>query len=358
MGTRPRLSLVLGVLLLLVAAPAGAQKYKYPFQDPTLPLEDRVNNIISLMTPDEKIAMLSQRPGVPRLGIRRMGHVEGLHGVAMGTPGGWGRRSPIATSTFPQSIGLGETWDADVLCQAGAIEGYETRYVFQSPKYHAGGLIVRAPNADLGRDPRWGRTEECYGEDPFLNGTLAVAFIKGMQGDDPKYWQAAALLKHFLANSNEKGRSGSSSNFDDRLFYEYYSVPFRVGWVEGGARCFMASYNAWNKIPMTANLVIRDVVVKDWGVDGIICTDAGSLGNMVRAHRYYPDLAHGAAGAVKAGMNQFLDRYETPTTDALKQNLLTEADIEKVIKGTFRVFIRLGLLDPPEGNPFAKIGSN
>ena len=170
----------------------------------------------------------------------------------------------------------------------------------------------------MGRDIRWGRTEECYGEDPFLNGTLAVAFIKGMQGDDPKYWQAAALLKHFLANSNEKGRAGSSSDFDERLFYEYYSVPFRMGWVEGGARCFMASYNAWNKIPMTVNPIIQDVVVKDWGVDGVICTDAGSLGNMIRAHRYYADLAHGAAGAIKAGMNQFLDQYDAPTRDALE----------------------------------------
>ena len=209
----------------------------------------------------------------------------------------------------------------------------------------------------MGRDIRWGRTEECYGEDPFLNGTLVVAFVKGMQGDHPKYWQAAALLKHFLANSNEKGRSGSSSNFDDRLFYEYYSVPFRMGFVDGGAKCFMASYNAWNKIPMTAHPIIQDVVVKDWGVDGVICTDAGSLGNMIRAHRYYTDLPHGAAGAVKAGMNQFLDQYDTPIRDAMKQNLLTMADIEKQIKGTFRVFIRLGLLDPPEGNPYSKIGS-
>ena len=179
-----------------------------------------------------------------------------------------------------------------------------------------------------------------------------------MQGDNPRYWQAAALLKHFLANSNEKGRAGSSSNFDERLFYEYYSVPFRMGWVEGRACCFMAAYNAWNKIPMTVHPVIQDVVVKEWGVDGVICTDAGSLGNMIRAHHYYADLAHGAAGAVKAGMNQFLDRYEAPTRDALKQNLLTEADLDKVIKGTFRVFIRLGLLDPPEGNPYAKIGSD
>jgi beta-glucosidase len=381
-----RLIAGLSALALLCAARSGAQTaaYQYPFQNPDMPLEDRVNNIISLMTPDEKVALLSQSPGVQRLGIRSMQQAEGLHGVKSG--GG-------ATTTYPQAIGLGETWDTEILRQVGATEGYEARYNFQrarggrgaeappaaaatpaaanpagtngAPPRGRGGrgggggsLIIRAPNADIGRDIRWGRTEECYGEDAFMNGTLATAFIKGMQGDDPKYWQAAALLKHFLANSNERGRSGSSSDFDDRLFYEYYSVPFRMGWVEGGARCFMASYNAWNKIPMTANPIIPDVVIKDWGVDGVICTDAGSLGNMVRAHRYYPDVAHGAAGAIKAGINQFLDTFEAPTRDALTQNLLTEDDITKSIKGTFRVFIRLGLLDPPDRNPYAKIGTD
>jgi beta-glucosidase len=366
-------------LLPFTAVRVSAQ-YQSPFQNPDLPLEERVNNIVSLMTLDEKMALLSQRPGVPRLGIRSMMQVEGLHGV---------RAGGTSTTTYPQSIGLGETWDTGILHQVGATEGYEARYIFQrnnaSPvrggrgaeaqpapstpgatnvaparggRGGGGSLIIRAPNADMGRDIRWGRNEECYGEDPYLNGTLTVAFIKGMQGDDPKYWQAAALLKHFLANSNEKGRAGSSSDFDERLFYEYYSVPFRMGWVEGGARCFMAAYNAWNKIPMTVHPIIQDVVVRNWGVDGVICTDAGSLGNMIRAHRYYTNLAQGAAGSVKAGMNQFLDQYEAPTRDALSQNLLTEADIEKVIKGTFRVFIRLGLLDPPDRNPYAKIGSD
>jgi beta-glucosidase len=315
-----------------------------------LPLEDRVNNIISLMTDAEKMFLLGQSPGVPRLGIATMQQAEGLHGLR----GGGGN-----TSTFPQAIGLGETWDVDILRNVGFTEGYEARYIRQHAAGGRGGtLIVRAPNADMGRDIRWGRTEECYGEDPYLNGALTVAFVKGMQGDDPKYWQAASLLKHFLANSNEKGRSGSSSDFDDRLFYEYYSVPFRMGWVEGGAKCFMASYNAWNKVPMTCNPIIPNVVVKDWGVDGVICTDAGSLGNMVRAHRYYPDITQAAAGSIKACMNQYLDQYDTPVSDALTAKLITMADIEKNIKGTFRVFIRLGFMDPPDNNPYAKIGTD
>ncbi len=203
MKTRSHVLLVLGFLLPFVAPRVGAQ-YQYPFQNPNMPLEERVNDIVSLMTLDEKVALLSQRPGVPRLGIRSMMQVEGLHGL----------RARGAATTYPQSIGLGETWDTDILHEVGATEGYEARYIFQNTNYHRGALVIRAPNADLGRDIRWGRNEECYGEDPFLTGTLTVAFIKGMQGDDSKYWQAAALLKHFLANSNEKGRAGSSSDFD------------------------------------------------------------------------------------------------------------------------------------------------
>jgi beta-glucosidase len=113
----------------------------------------------------------------------------------------------VPTTIFPQAYGLGETWDPDMLRQAAAVEGYEDRYLAQNRKYGGRvGLIVRAPNADLGRDPRWGRTEECYGEDPFFNGTMVTAFVRGLQGDDPKYWQTAALLKHFFANSNENLR--------------------------------------------------------------------------------------------------------------------------------------------------------
>lgn len=347
-------------LLIFMApgiSPVGAQN-QYLFQNPNLPIEERVNNIVSLMTLEEKVAFLSSRPGVPRLGIKAVGHVEGLHGLAQGGPSNWGRRNPVHTTIFPQAIGLGETWDPEVLKQAAAVEAYEVRYLYQSEKYQRGGLVVRAPNADLGRDPRWGRTEECYGEDPFFNGTMVVAFVKGLQGDNQKYWLTVSLLKHFFANSNENGREGSSSDFDERLFREYYSVPFRMGFVEGGARCFMASYNAWNKVPCTVQPVIKDVAVSEWGVDGIICTDAGSLSNLVSRHHYYTGDDAAAAGAVKAGINQFLDRiFGAATGNALTNNLLTEADIDKVIKGTLRTFIRLGLLDPPPEVPYAGIGA-
>ena len=313
------------------------------------------------MTLDEKVAFFSSRPGVPRLGIQAMGHVEGLHGLARGGPSNWCRRNPIPTTIFPQAYGLGETWDPEILREVAAVEGYEIRYIAQNPKYGGhSGLIVRAPNADLGRDPRWGRTEECYGEDPFFNGTMVTAFVKGLQGDDPKFWQTASLLKHFFANSNEDKRESSSSDFDEQLFREYYSVPFRMGFEGGGARCFMTSYNQWNHVPCTVQPVIRDVAINEWGVDGVICTDGGAAANLTRPDRqhYYTNETEAAVGEVTAGINQFLDNtFAVGIHSALADNLLTEDDLDRNIKGTLRVFIRLGWLDPATNNPYASIGA-
>ena len=334
---------------------------QFPFQNPAMALEERVDNIVSLMTLDEKIAFFSSRPGVPRLGIRAMGHVEGLHGLARGGPSNWGRRNPVPTTIFPQAIGMAETWDTEVIHQAAAVEGYEVRYIAQNEKYGGrGGLIVRAPNADLGRDPRWGRTEECYGEDPFFNGTLVTAFVKGLQGDHPKYWQTASLLKHFFANSNEDLRDSSSSDFDEQLFREYYSVPFRMGFEDGGARCFMTSYNQWNHVPCTVQPVIRNVAINEWGVDGVICTDGGAAANLTNPNRqhYYTNATQAAVGEVTAGINQFLDStFAAGIRSALQENLLTEADLDRNLKGTLRVFLRLGWLDPATNNPYASIGA-
>jgi beta-glucosidase len=332
-------------------------QYQYPIQNPNLPSDERIKNLLSLMTLDEKVACLGTNPSVPRLGIKGSGHVEGIHGLTQGGPAKWGHPATIPTTTFPQGIGLAETWDPDIVRQVGAIEGYEARYVFQSSKYHQGGIVVRSPNADLGRDPRWGRTEECYGEDPFFNGTMVVAFVKGLQGDDKKYWQAAALMKHFLANSNENERDKTSSDFDERLFREYYSVPFRMGVVEGGSRAFMASYNLMNGVPMTVNPVLENVARKEWAQDGIICTDAGAMRNLVTSQKFSSDFDHAAASSVKAGIGQFLDKYPDAVRGALERGLLTEIEIDNALKGNFRVMIRLGLLDPPAMVPYSSIGS-
>jgi beta-glucosidase len=356
--------------VLLASSIAWTQPYQYPFQNPSLPVEARVNNILSLMTLEEKISALSTSPDVPRLGIQGSGHIEGLHGVALGGPGGWEGKGlkPLPTTQFPQSVGLGETWDPDLLQKAAAIEGYEARYIFQSEDqrskrewegeregHRREAIVIRAPNADLARDPRWGRSEESFGEDPYLTGTMTVAFIHGLQGDDPHYWLSASLMKHFLANSNENGRDGSSSNFDERLLREYYSVPFRMGVMEGGARAYMTAYNAHNGIPMAAAPILRDMTMHEWGFDGIICTDAGALTNMVTQHKYFPEINQATAGAIHAGINQFLDKYREGAKRAVENKLVNLSEIDENLRGVYRVMIRLGQLDPPELVPYSRI---
>ena len=342
------------ILLLLAVSFAGklhAQK-DYPFQDRRQPVEKRIDNILSLLTIDEKIGCLSTNPTVARLGLKGTGHTEGLHGLALGIPGGWGRKTPVATTIMPQSIGMAETWDTAMIRRAAAIEGYEARYYSQT--IGKGGLVIRAPNADLGRDPRWGRTEECYGEDAFFNGTLVAAYVHGLQGDDPDYWQAASLMKHFLANSNENSRDSSSSDFDERLFREYYSVPFRMG-IEAGSRAYMASYNKVNGIPQAVNPSLRKITVDQWGENGIICTDGGAYRMLVSAHHYFKTPEEAAAACIKAGINQFLDNYKAGVKGALDQHLLTEKDLDTVLRGVFRVMIRLGELDDSTHVPYASI---
>ena len=163
-------------------------------------------------------------------------------------------------------------------------------------------------------------------------------------------------MKHFLANENETGRTHTSSDFDERLFREYYSVPFRMGFEQGGSRAVMAAYNSYNGTPMMINPVLKSVMIDEWGNDGIICTDGGALGLLITAHKAFPDKEHGAAAAVKAGINHFLDTYIDDLTKALKDNLLTEADMDASLKNLLRVYLRLGEFDPPGVDPYAKIG--
>jgi len=250
---------------------------------------------------------------------------------------------------------MGQTWDPDLVRQAGGVEGYEARYITQSDPKHRPILMLWGPQSDLARDPRWGRSEEVYGEDPFFNGTMVVSFIHGLQGDDPKYWQAAALMKHFLANSNEKGRGSSSSNYDERLFWEYYSVPFRMGFQQGGARAVMASYNAWNGVPMAVNPILNSLVIDQWGAD-VVSSDGGAVTNLVKLYKRYPTQEAAVVACLKAGINQFLDHYKDELSAALKDGSITEAQLNPLIARKLAVSLKLGLLDPPAMVPYAAIG--
>lgn len=293
----------------------------YPFQNPRLSDEKRLDNLISLLTIDEKINCLSTNPSIPRLGVKGTRTVEGLHGLALSGSANWAvkGKGEAPTTTFPQAYGLAQMWDPVLLQQVASVEANECRYLTQSPKYASAGLIVLAPNADLGRDVRWGRTEECYGEDPFLTSTLTVAFVKGLQGSNQKYWETASLMKHFLANSNENNRYINSSDFDERLFREYYSYAFFKGVTEGGSHAYMAAYNKYNGIPCAVHPILKSVTVDEWGQNGIIATDGGAFERLVTAHKFYPNLEIAAANCIKAGITMFLDDYKEPLKHALKR---------------------------------------
>ena len=356
------------LICLFIAANCTVKGTSFDFQNTKLSDAKRIELLLHELTLEEKVNLLSTNLGVPRLGIPRCGSQEGLHGLALGGPAAMNGKKKVDgkevnddqfTTIFPQAYGLGETWDRASIRKVGNQMAEEARYYFNTQKSKRQGLVIYAPNADLARDPRWGRTEESYGEDPYLTGELAVAMVKGIQGDNPRYWKAASLMKHFLANSNEDGRDSSSSNFDNRLFREYYSYPFYKGITEGGSRAFMASYNAWNGVTMCVNPCLKTIARQQWGNNGIICTDGGALKLLVSAHHAYPNLKEGAAAVVKASVGQFLDQYKPYIEDALKEGLVTEKDIDEAIKGNLLVALKLGLLDGKNTkNPYNSIGQD
>lgn len=341
---------------LLIASTTGIIHAQNVFNDPAVNEEQRLDDLIARMTLDEKVDALGNNTQVPRLGIQASGSVEGLHGVVLGGPT-YGDRANTPTTGFPQAYGLGETWDTDLLHRVATYISTENRYLFQNAKYRKSGLIMWTPNVDLGRDPRWGRTEECYGEDAFLTSRLAVAFIKGIQGDHPKYWRNASLMKHFLSNSNEYGRTFSSSNYSDKLFHEYYAYPFYKGVTEGGSQALMTAYNAYNGIPCIMHPVLRNIVMKEWGLNGTLLTDGGAFRLLLSDHkRFDNDRAAAAAACIKAGITKFLDEYKDAVYEALHRKLISVEDIEKAIRGNLRISLKLGLLDHAEDNPYAAIG--
>jgi beta-glucosidase len=345
---------LVGVAAILCLVGSASAQSTYPYLDPTLTIDQRAANIVSQMTLEEKIAAISGPGSSSHLNIPALGSAEAIHQVK---PFG----SDIPTTSFSQVYGMGETWDPELIRRAGAVEGYEARYISQNEKYKRNTLALWGPTSDLARDPRWGRTDESFGEDPFLTGSMVVAMIKGIQGDDPKYWQAASLLKHFFANSNETTRGHSSSDFDERLMREYYTVPFRMGFLQGGAKSYMTSYNAWNGVPMTVHPMLRNLVEKEWGAGWTITSDANATELVVDGHKYLPRKEESVAAAVKAGVNQLLS-FNGGMADTLKQamkdGLLTESDLDDALRRKLKTTIRLGLLDPPARVPYSKIGAS
>lgn len=345
-----RLSLAaVGALLIIAATPSPTPA----FRNADLPVDERIANLLSLMTTDEKIDALSTDSSVARLGVPSFGSSEGLHGVQQRGEGKV-RRTPVLTTQFPQPPGLGATWNPELVREAANVQGREARWISQTPSYDRKILMLWGPQADLARDPRWGRGEEVYGEDPFFNGTMATAFSRGLEGDDPRYWLSAPLLKHFLANSNERDRTRTSSDFDERLFWEYYAMPFRMAFEDAGASGVMAAYNSWNGVPMVIHPVLRQIVINKWHVN-VVSSDGGAIKTLWKDHHAVPDQEAAAVAALKAGVNQYLDTYRDELHAALAKGQITTADLDEALARKFRITIKLGLLDPPARVPYAAL---
>jgi beta-glucosidase len=327
--------------------------YAYPFRNPCLSLEERVTNLLSLLTDAEKLLWLDQRqPAVSRLGITLpfTTYTEGIHGL------GWAASEPAILSTqFPQASGLGETWDTDVLTQAFAQVGNEARVYYKKYNGTHSGLAIRAPVVDLSRDPRAGRAEESLGEDPYLVGELAKALVRGLQGNNPLALQAAATMKHFFVYNQEQGRGSLNVVVDDRNLREYYLVPFYETIVNAHGQSFMTSYNAVNGAPAVCSPMIKSVVIGEWGFDGMVCTDAGAMQAAYQSYKYYPTLEDAAAGVVKAGTAVMLSGNAASMQQAFTDGKLTTADMDAALRGDLRMRFRLGEFDPPAQVPYSTV---
>ncbi|HEY4392272.1 MAG TPA: glycoside hydrolase family 3 C-terminal domain-containing protein [Paenibacillus sp.] len=322
---------------------------RYPFQNPDLPLEERVNDLISRFTLEEKVQLMCQyQAEIPRLGVHKYKHgTEGAHGVA------WLGEATV----FPQNIGLACTWDADLMNKIGSVVGDEARVYYQrDPAIN--GLTIWAPTVDMERDPRWGRNEEAYGEDPHLTGVLSTGLVKGMQGDHPFYYKTVATLKHFYGNNNEVDRGSASVSIDPRNKREYYLKAFEMPFREGKAGSMMTAYNGINGRPCNFNHEVNDIVKGEWGMNGFVVGDAGDVLGTVMDHHYVDSYAEAVAGSVMAGIDSMTDEQDISFQalhDALDQGLLTEKDLDRALRNTFRVRVRLGEFDPAERNPYSYV---
>ena len=332
---------------------------KFPLWDNTLSVDERIEAVIKELTLDEKLHCLSNAiPDVERMGIKAsfVGG-EAAHGVQARHDQAFDAGEPEPTTSFTQPIGMSGSFDTELIRECGRAVGEEARALF---KRNGGGSLSRwAPTIDMERDPRWGRTEEAYGEDPCLTGKMASAYIQGMKGKDPFYIQCAATLKHFYANNMEKGRVTASSSVGERNKYEYYLEPFRKAVTEGGAEAIMTSYNEINGVPAILNHEVQDIVKNEWGLPGHVVCDGGDFEQTVELHHYFPTHAESIAYSLKAGVDGFSDNpklvYQA-AKDAYEQGLIDEEDLNRSIRNSLRTRIRLGLFDGNGDCPYSEMG--
>ncbi|MEU4448200.1 glycoside hydrolase family 3 C-terminal domain-containing protein [Actinosynnema sp. NPDC050801] len=326
-----------------------------PFRDPGLPVEDRVTDLLGRLTDEEKVALLHQhQPAVPRLGLAafRTG-TEALHGVA------W---LGVAT-VFPQPVGLASSWDTGLVRRVGEAVGVEARgFHHLDPVKH--GLNVWAPVVNPLRDPRWGRNEEGYSEDPTLTAAMGTAYASGLRGDHPRYLRTAPTLKHFLGYNNEDDRCVTSSDLRPRVLHEYELPCFRGPIEAGAAVAVMPSYNLVNGRPAHLSPLLEQEL-QTWSPHGVaVVSDAYAPQNVAGLQAYLPTQAEGHAALLNAGLDNFTaedaDAAFTieSVTAAIKDGLVHRDVVDRAVGRVLALRFRLGEFDPPEGNPYAAITSD
>jgi beta-glucosidase len=335
------------------AASQSQPQAKSAYLDTSLPIEQRVNDLVSRMTLEEKVSQMQDiAPAIPRLGVPAYNWWnEALHGVA---------RAGNAT-VFPQAIGLAATWDTDLMHRVADVISTEARAKYNDAQAHANtaryfGLTFWSPNINIFRDPRWGRGQETYGEDPFLTARMGVAFVTGMQGDDPRYLKIVSTPKHFAAHS---GPEPSRHIFDAPVslhdLADTYTPAFRAAIVEAHADSVMCAYNSVLGEPACANQMLFGKLRRDWGFRGYVVSDCGAVNDIYQFHKFAADLSHAAALSVKAGTDLSCGSEYHALTAAVSDQLISEAGIDVAVKRLFTARFRLGMFDPPEMVPWSKL---
>lgn len=324
-----------------------------PYKDPSLPIEKRVDDLVSRMTLEEKVSqMINSAAPIERLGIPAYDWWnEALHGVA---------RAGYAT-VFPQAIGLAATWDDELIHQVADVISTEARakhneFLRQGDHGRYKGLTFWSPNINIFRDPRWGRGQETYGEDPYLTSRIGVAFVKGLQGDDPRYWKVVSTAKHFAVHSGpEPERHGFDAKVSERDLQETYLPAFRALVVEGKAAAVMCAYNRLDGEPCCANKTLSDTLRKQWGFAGHVVSDCGAVDDIYKFHNFARTVSEASALSIKGGTDLSCGGEYRSLARAVKEGLITEAEIDVSLKRLMTARFRLGMFDPPEMVPYARI---
>lgn len=355
---RPSSALSVAAAIMLLAAFAGgqAQAETPKYLNPDLPVEERAADLVGRMTLEEKVSqMLDIAPAIERLGVPEYNWWnEALHGVA---------RSGLATS-FPQAVGFAATWDEDLVFRMATVISDEARakhheYLRQNKRLRYQGLTIWSPNINIFRDPRWGRGQETYGEDPFLTGRLAVQFVRGLQGDGTdKYYKTVATVKHFAVHSGpEPERHSFDAVVGERDFRETYLPAFDMGIREAGSYSLMCAYNRVNgEAACGSKALLQQILRDEWGFPGYVVSDCWALDDIYKYHKLKETPAEAAALALKAGTDLDCGTKVYPfLVEAVKKGLVTEDEIDTAVKRLFTARFKLGMFDPAERVKYAQI---